>query len=56
MSEGGPNEGVERPAVLAFDALLELGIDVRRHLRVGVPDQLMTHSTSKRFAGNAIEM
>src|SRR3954451_24859232 len=32
------NEPVERRPVLALDALLELGVDVHRHLRVGVAD------------------
>jgi hypothetical protein len=31
-------EGVERGAVGALDALLEQGVDVERHLRIGVPD------------------
>ena len=33
-----PDEIVEGPSVLALDALLQLGVHVECHLRVGVPD------------------
>ena len=46
----------QSPPVIAMDALLELRVDVERHLGVGVADWLMTHLTSKLLASSAIEM
>ena len=40
----------------ALHPLLELGVDVKGHLGVGVTDLVMTHLTSKLFASRAIEM
>jgi hypothetical protein len=38
MLAGLVDEPAERPPVLALDALLQLGVDVHRHLRIGVAD------------------
>jgi hypothetical protein len=42
--------------VAAVAPLLELRVDVHRHLRVGVADLAITHLTSKSLASSAIEM
>ena len=47
---------IEVGAVMALGALLQLGIYVCRHARVGVPDLGMTNLRSNSFASKAIEM